>query len=267
MPRLDDADPAAADDADPGSGLARSPADLRMPLLAVAAWAGALLGLRVPVAVAVAGLGATVVVLLAVAGRRGRPGTVALVLAGGLVAAGVLVSALVRADAVASSPVAALAGEGAAVEVVGVLVSDPRVVESRFGGDQVVVRLEVREVVGRGWRHRVSVPVVVLGDEAWAGRPLGATVRSTGRLAPADEGDQDVAGLLTGASPPEQLTEPDVWWRAAGAVRASIRDAVAHRPPEQAALVPALVDGDDAALPPDLVADFQTTGLTHDTTH
>jgi competence protein ComEC len=38
---------------------------------------------------------------------------------------------------------------------------------------------------------------------------------------------------------------------------------VAHRPSDQAGLVPALVDGDDAGLPTDLEEDFRTTGLTH----
>ena len=59
---------------------------------------------------------------------------------------------------------------------------------------------------------------------------------------------------------PDVVTGPDVWWRAAGAVRESIRDSVAGRPIEQRALVPALVDGDDAALPEGLEEDFRTTG-------
>jgi competence protein ComEC len=249
VPRLDD-------DTAPARAAA---ADLRMPMLGAVAWGAALLaglggwGLGV-LAVAVA------VGLLAVRGA-GR-GAVATVLAAGLVGAAVLVTALLRAEAVARSPVTDLADDGAVVEATGVLTSDPRRVESPYG-EQVSVRLQVREVVGRGWRHRLRTPVLVLGDPAWADVPLGATVRTTGRLVAPDEPGADLGALLTGAGPPEVVARPDLWWRGAAAVRASIRDAVAHRPPEQAALVPALVDGDDAGLDPGLEADFATTGLTH----
>ena len=88
------------------------------------------------------------------------------------------------------------------------------------------VRLEVREVAGRGRVHRV------VGRRCWcsATRP-GSTCRSGRRSAPrgrlaAPDGDQaTLAGLLTGASAPRPAGRgPDVWWRGAGAVRASIRD-------------------------------------------
>ncbi|GAA5148685.1 ComEC/Rec2 family competence protein [Nocardioides marinquilinus] len=250
MPRLDD-------DTAPARAAA---ADLRMPLLGAVAWGAALLAGTGGRGLAVVAAG--VVVALVSVRRLGR-GAVATVLAAGLVGSAVLVTALLRAEAVGSSPVADLAEEGAVVEATGVLTSDPRRVESPFG-EQVSVRVQVREVVGRGWRHRLRTPVVVLGYPAWADVPLGATVRTTGRLVATDEGrGSDVAALLTGASPPEVVARPDVWWRGAAAVRASIRDAVAHRPADQRALVPALVDGDDAGLDPDLEADFAATGLTH----
>ena len=69
--------------------------------------------------------------------------------------------------------------------------------------------------------------------------------------------------MLSARGPPEQLAAPGLWWRAAATVRASIRDSVAHRPADQRALVPALVDGDDAGLDEGLADDFRTTGLTH----
>jgi len=46
-------------------------------------------------------------------------------------------------------------------------------------------------------------------------------------------------------------------------IRASIRDAVASRPPDPRALVPALVDGDDGGLSTERTEQFRTTGLTH----
>ncbi len=239
------------------AGPARSASDLRMPLLAVVGWAAALLAL-LPVTLLASGLVVTLVAGAVWSGRSAQArGTLA---AAALVLLAVLTAALVRSEAVTSGPVAALAADGAAVEIVARISMDPRRVAGPFG-DQVVVRLDVREIVGRGWRHRLSSPVLVIGDPAWGEVPLGARVSTTGRLAPAD--DHDLAALLVGGSAPVVLADPDVWWRGAAAVRASIRDAVAHRPEAQRALVPALVDGDDGGLDPDLEADFRTTGLTH----
>ncbi|WP_323791049.1 ComEC/Rec2 family competence protein [Nocardioides sp.] len=231
--------------------------DLRMPLLAVVAWAAALLA-RTPEWVLLAVLCAAVTAGLGfcVRCRWGRTSLAAVTLVG----LAVLTSALVRTEAVAAGPVARLAAERAAVEVVGVVSQDPRLVEGLYGA-QAVVRLDVREVVGRGLRHRLSSPVLVLGDPGWASVPLGSRISTTGRLASAD--DPDLAALLPGASLPQVQEHPDVWWRGAEAVRASIRDSVAHRPPAQRALVPALVDGDDSGLDPGLEEDFRTTGLTH----
>jgi competence protein ComEC len=123
------------------------------------------------------------------------------------------------------------------------------------------VRLEAHGVSGRGSAYDLATPVLVIGDPAWEDVALGATVRVRGRLAPSD--GPDVAAVLLGGGDPEVLAAPDVWWRGADALRQSLRDSVATRPADQRALVPALVDGDDAALDDALADDFRTTGLTH----
>ena len=185
-------------------------------------------------------------------------------LAAVLVAAGVVACAGVRQAVATDGPVADLAREQAAVEVVGRTTSDPRPVTGGFA-DRVAVRLQVREVGGRGKRYRLRAPVLVLGGAAWQRIDLGAEVATRGVLVPPEEGAgaPDVSGVLVDAADPRLRSPPDPWWRGSSAVRASIRDAVAHRPDDQRALVPALVDGDDAGLDPDLEADFRTTGLTH----
>jgi len=235
--------------------------DLRMPLLGLAAWVGALVahasaGPWLPAGVVLAVL--AVAVVLRRGGRRVWVTVLGVLLVGGAVAGG----SWLRAESVQRSPVADLAEEGAVVTVTGQVVSDPRTVEGRFE-DQVIVRLEVRTVTGRGSTRTLRAPVLVIGDGTWLEVPLGADVQTSGRLAPAD-GD-DLAAVLVPARDPDVIAGPDVWWRAAGAVRASIRESVAGRPIEQRALVPALVDGDDAALPAELERDFRTTGLTQDT--
>jgi competence protein ComEC len=101
----------------------------------------------------------------------------------------------------------------------------------------------------------------VLADEGWTEAELGSRVRTVGRLSPAD-GD-GVAALVSVHGAPDLLERPGVWWRGAGAVRESVRGSVAHRSASQRALVPALVDGDDSGLDPQLADDFRATGLTH----
>ncbi|MGZ4446999.1 MAG: ComEC/Rec2 family competence protein [Nocardioides sp.] len=229
--------------------------DLRMPLLGVAAWVGALAAdLPAPwlaggVVVGLAGLG------LATAGRR------LVVVAAVLVAGAACCSALVRDDQVHHGPVAALAADGAAVRVEGSVVSDPRRTTGRFG-PQVLVRVEVHRVAARGSVLRLAAPVLVVADDSWRRVRLGSTVRATGLLSPADGGG-DLAGLLGARGSPEVVASPDLWWRGAGAVRAAIRASVAGRPADQRALVPALVDGDDSEVDTALADEFRTTGLTH----
>ena len=83
-----------------------------------------------------------------------------------------------------------------------------------FAGDQVVWRLTVRQVTGRGRTLDLVAPVLVLGDADDARVPLGATVRLHGRLLSAD--DRDLAGLLRPSGEAEVIEPPGPWWRAAG---------------------------------------------------
>lgn len=235
--------------------------DLRLPALGAAAWAGGLLA-----ALAFRDrLAAGVLALLVLAGAgvallRGGPAVRVTVLAAVLVASAVTAAGMLRQHQVAANPVADLARQRALAEVVGVVSSDPRTIQGAYG-DRVLVRVSARSVTVAGGTVRLRTPVLVFGDPAWADVPLGATVRATARLGPAD--DPDVTAFATPRDPPEVVAGPDLWWRGAAAVRASIRSTVEHRPTEQRALVPALVDGDDGEIPPALAEDFRTTGLTH----
>src|SRR6478735_6046521 len=208
-----------------------------MPLLGAAAWAGGLAA-RHPVAGLLAAAGTGLVLALVVLRRRpGRLGALT-VAAALVVAVAVACSGLVRQAQVRGNPVAALARDGAVVRVVGTVTTDPRPIEGRYG-PQVLVGVEVHRVEGRGAAWRLAEPVLVIGREDWRGLRLGAT------------------------GPPEVVARPDVWWSGADAVRRALRESVAGRPAEQRALVPALVDGDDAGLDPGLADDFRATGLTH----
>ncbi|MBM0127173.1 ComEC/Rec2 family competence protein [Pimelobacter simplex] len=229
-----------------------------MPALGAAAWLGGIAAQR-SVLGAYAGLVGLGLLVWLLAPRL-PPGRLRLLLAAGVVASAAVTGTTLRHDAVRGSPLHDLAAERATADLVGTVVSDPRTIPGR-AGPQAVVRLRVREVTARGHRLRTGGSVVVIGSSRWATAALGDRVVAEGRLAASD--DLGTAALLIGARDPVRIRGPDPWWRASGAVRASIRRAVAHRPPDQAGLVPALVDGDDAGLPDAVERDFRTTGLTH----
>jgi competence protein ComEC len=225
--------------------------DLRTPMLGAGAWLGGIAAAVLPAAPTV-GLVA-LAVLVALWSRQ-----VAAVGAA-LAAAAVAGVALLHLTGVTAGPVHDLAAERAVVTAEVTITSDPRASHGRFG-DVVVLRGDVRRVVGRGAAYAVSSPVVVLADEEWLDVALGERVRVSGRLSPADDG---AAALLSTRGAPEVVDGPDPWWRAAAAVRHSIREAVAPRGEHPRELVPALVVGDDSGLDPALADDFRTTGLTH----
>ena len=228
--------------------------DLRMPALGLAAWAGGLGAVALPLVV----LGAAPLVGLLLAWRRGSRA----VLAGALVFAAVAAGAVLRQAQVEGDPLSALATVGAAVDAELVVTSDPRSMRSGFG-EGVVFRGTVTRVTGRGATHELRSPVLVLADESWSDVHLGERVRLTGRLGEPEQRGDPLAAIVSTSGEPKVVAEPGVWWRGAGAVRDSLHDAVADRPAAQRALVPALVVGDDATVDEELAEEFRTTGLTH----
>ncbi len=230
--------------------------DLRAVALGMGAWAGALLVLVAPgwpalaaVALVVALVGTGVVRRWWSLGWLGPVG--ALVAVAGVAA--------LQHVLLTTSPLAALADEGAVVRVELELTSDVRVVRGQYGGLQVV-RGAVTRVEGRGSAWTLDAPVVVIAGADWPRLPLGTRLRTTARLVP---GDGDVAALVRPTGEPEVVAEPDVWGDAAAGGRRAVRAVVAGRDADARELVPALVVGDDGGLDPDLADDFRTTGLTH----
>jgi competence protein ComEC len=227
-----------------------------MPALAVGAWAGALLA-GAPVLL-IGGVLAAALAGLAWVRFVGR--SVALGVGATLAAGGVGLVGLVHGSVLEESPVAELAGQQAVVHARLEVTSDPVVKSGRFD-DYVVVQARVTRVQGRGEVFSVRVPVVVIGPVSWVEVDLGSVVDAFGRLSPSD--DDGEAAVLSAREPPVVVRPPGPVWRASSAVRRSIREAVAGRPEAPRALVPAMVDGDDAGFPDDLADEFRTTGLTH----
>lgn len=165
-----------------------------------------------------------------------------------------------------SGPAADLASARAVVTVEGVVRTDPQIRTGQFG-DYATVRVRVSEVTGRGqsWQVRTPLLVVVGGDQAvgfWRRAIVGSTIRATGRLEITERGS-DVAAVLRVRSGPDIRAPPGRSLLMVERIRTGLRAAVAGRPPEPRALVPALVLGDTSAITDDLRQSFQTTGLTH----
>ncbi|WP_088286180.1 ComEC/Rec2 family competence protein [Kineosporia sp. A_224] len=180
----------------------------------------------------------------------------------GLVVAMIAVqgSAALRRDA---EPVRGWAAGGVVAELSGVVRSDAVAVRpGPFPGPpRYVVRVAARVVEARGRRVTAPVSVVVLGGPAWAAVSAGQQVRLTGRLDRADPAD-GAAAFVQALGPPRTVPGGALW-RAADHVRAGLRRACAGLPPDARGLLPALVVGDTTRLPPTLVEDLRTSGLTH----
>jgi competence protein ComEC len=249
--------------------MTREALDLRLAPAALAAWAMAAWGVGWSVDRAVVGAcllllaGAACVVRDRRAPREpaGSRFGFSLTLASALVVAGgALGIAGLRAGAVHAGPIPALAIARAEVHVAGRIASDPVRTDGTFA-PYAVVRLDATSVSGRGVTVRGRSPLLAIGDLSWMRLHLGERVEVSGRLSPA--GGPDLTAVLIGRPDPLVVARAAWVYRAVSRVRSGLTEAASPLPPAQAALVPALVDGDDASMPTDVVADFKTTGLTH----
>ncbi len=231
--------------------------DLRVPLLAACAWAGALVGFHVPVALVVGG----VAVAAGWLGLRVRRGLGVRTAAGCLLIAVAVASvAVLHVEHVRRGPVSALAADEAFVTVTGRVVTDPVRRAGRFA-PFVLVRLRVGSVTARDRRWDTSARVLLIGDLSWRRVALGSQVVAHGRLQGAD--GLDLAGVLDASGRPTTVSRPPRVLTALAVVRSAITASVADSGVAERALVPALVVGDDSALPARVVTDFQVCGLTH----
>jgi competence protein ComEC len=231
--------------------------DLRVALLAVCSWAGALAGFLLPIP-ATGGLLAFGLLALGLRMHRGYPTFAA---AGCLMAAtAVAAVAMLHVATNEHSAVARLAGQGAYVTATATVTSDPVLKQGQYE-PFVLVRVKVSEVTGRGRSYRTSVPVLVIGDTEWQHIELGSRIRLGGRLSVADGGD--LAATLSTSHRPTTLRQPGRLRDAAARVRRALRESVSPLDVKERSLIPALVVGDVQGMPDSVVEDFRVTGLTH----
>ncbi|MFH8688441.1 ComEC/Rec2 family competence protein [Streptomyces anulatus] len=279
---------ASGDSGAPGGAGPRreGPTDLRLVPPALAVWTAAASTLGLPgrwvAAVAVACL-VPAVVLLVAASRTSREGRSAgrsrVVAAGGAVllcaAAGAAVAGLHGAD-VRRGPVPGLAEEYARIDADVRVTSDPRTTRPAVRGNHsapalLLIDAEVMELrTPNGTGTRVRTPVLLMvaaGDHRadWQKLLPSTRLRLGGRLSPpAHEGERLAAVLRVDDEGAPRITGPPTWiQRAAGELRAGLREATDDLDADARALLPGLVVGDTSRVPSDLHDAFKATDLTH----
>lgn len=234
--------------------------DHRGPVLAAAAWAGALPGIAgderwIWLAVALG------VLVLGWGWRGGRSLAMA---AGGVLLVCLAISGG-RAWLLQSGPVVELADQGAVVEAT-LQVGPGRLASGGYGSPTWFVPARLQQVAGRDQRWLTGSSILVRAGgataDAWAAVVPGSVVTTTLRLAPAEPGEPYAATARASASP-ELVTPPN--WLDAGVyrVRSVLHESVAGLAPEPRAVVPALVVGDTSAMSQELNDRFRVTGLAH----
>ncbi|PWR08047.1 competence protein ComEC [Micromonospora acroterricola] len=251
----------------------RSPPDLRLAGLAVAAWLTALAGLhagtRPLLLVAATTTCLTALSALHLLGRLGRPraavrryGWIAVAVGLGVVCGGAAtVARLAVRDA---PPIRALAEQRAPVSADLVVRDDPRPIRSAGRPGMLLVSTELVRLTGPdGRRVRASVRLLILAtDPAWRELLPGQRLTAEGRLGVPRGGDLTAAVLST-TGPPARQGAPSWAQRAAGTLRAGLQRACAPLPDDPGGLLPGLVVGDTSRLPASVEEDFQATGMTH----
>ena len=229
-------------------------ADTRLAVPAVACWGAAAVSVGWPPGVAGGvALAAGVGTAIAVALGRLAIGWLLLGVAIGAAASGLHVHAL------RTAVVTTLIGRRGSVPVEMTLVRDPVELRSARGFRFVLAAATVTRVADRPDR----APVTVLAHgSAWLGLLPGQRLRVEARIRPPRSGDP-VAATVAAAAAPQLIGRPRWWQRAAGRVRAAFRGATSALPADERGLVPGLVIGDTAAMPPELTDAFRSSGLTH----
>lgn len=99
----------------------------------------------------------------------------------------------------------------------------------------------------------------------WRGLLPSTRIRVVARAAPPLASADRMAAVLrvTADGPPTQVEPPSALQRLAGSLRAGLRDATDGLSADARALLPGLVVGDTARVPPELDDAFSTTDLTH----
>jgi len=226
--------------------------DLRLVPAAALGWAAAAWWTDLPSVWSLA----SAVVLVAIALGRLRSRWVALT---ACALAAVAVSCAWRIAQVEASPVTEAAGQHHSGSF-DLQVRRDAIVFDRHGRTQGVVDVLITRAQVRGVVSDVRIAATAFVDDAGEDLVVGRRFRAVGRLDPSDSRQE--AALIDVVR--RERASPGGWaWEAADRVRDGVRTAVAPMPSGPRSLLPALVDGDRAAVTEEMEQDFRRTGLTH----
>lgn len=248
----------------------RPSTELRLVPVAACAWAGAAAAVRVPgtltLLAALASVALLVLCLLA-AWRNPRPG-VRRRASAVLAPLAVLVLIASSAGSAAVARTAGAAGEAVAdgASITGEFTArgDARAAAvDRFSGKpRYLLEAEMNSFTRRGERSAARLPVLIIGDESYAGIHLGDTLVTAGKLSATEPGDRSAALLRASrapaVNPSDGLQGLATDLRTGFAQRSTLLGAT-----DAAGLLPGMVLGDRSTAAPDLSTAMQDTGLTH----
>ncbi len=255
------------------------PSDLRLLPPAAATWAATAWAVAAPTGQAVAA--ATTCTLAALTlllrSHRAPPARLAVALAAALAGAavGIAVGAL-HSSAARAGPLPAALGTTVTADVT--LTADPRLAPARPGRPDapraVLLTAEATIVHTDHGAESVRTPVLVVVEtedaehtDDWQRLLPRTGLRVQARVAEPLPGRLavEVAAVLrvSDAGRPPIVEDPGTAQRLAGGLRDGLRAAVAGLSAEPRGLLPALVVGDDSAIPPGLEEAVETSGMTH----
>ncbi|MCW2134006.1 ComEC/Rec2 family competence protein [Arthrobacter sp. VKM Ac-2550] len=267
-------DPAAAKALRPGvgdSGPGAVRLDLRLAAAAATCWLVALVLLRLPPGVGMAGAalcgGAVTAFLLAGLRRRRRKsipsvtGTVFLMVCTvGLLA---LVIGVKHTERL-SGPIGPAIESGAYITAELTALSDASrsKTPSIFGsGPRYLVTAEITEASHAGRKFEAATPVLVIGNQTWQAVRYGDRLHAAGTLAPMEPGSSEAAMLSASTAPDVTSTPPAA--EAVNALRSLFVEHTGSLPPDARGLLPGMVFGDREQQTDDLEEAMRRTGLTH----
>ena len=229
--------------------------DIRMAVPALSAWLVTAfvleMGLRTATAIA---LVAAVVAAILLRYRKG--GIARLAVLALMVTAALSMLAGARAAIVDSGPLHDFANDHAVVAVEMVVSKDARQLPAGLS----VFEASVRRVDARGQQFRVRAPITVFARGDTVDFEVGERLTAIGRLSTSDRSD---SSATLSASRLVRADRSPWWWSASSTVRGAVVESVSQAGAGPAALIPALVQGDDQQLTERTKSDFRRSGLTH----
>ena len=233
------------------------PPDLRAPLLGVAVWAGAWCGV-----VAGFALLASVALMVGVGLAAWRWRSRALLAAGLCVGVATGVGVL-NWWVETSSPLTGLARQGAVVEVEAAVTGDP-VIWPPHGvlPGAVTVQVSIKRVQGRGQAWALHQDATLVLADGQTPLVVGGMIQVKARASLPD-GNMLPQVRLSALGQATSIGGPGRVDQVLNRLRAGLRDAMGHSPPDQAGLVPGMVVGDTSGQPPALREAFRVTSLSY----